>query len=72
MAGRLAIEKAAEAFDTVVDFLQSFESLDDPRQRAKVLYPLDEVLLLVSVRRWWQGLTASSQCRGVVRLSAVA
>ena len=47
MAGKLAIEKAAEAFDTVVDFLQSFEGLDDPRQRGKVLYPLDEVLLLV-------------------------
>jgi predicted transposase YbfD/YdcC len=49
MAGKLATEKAAEAFDTIVDFLESFESLDDPRQRAKVLYPLDEVLLLVLV-----------------------
>lgn len=47
MAGKLATQKAAEAFDTVVDFLESFESLDDPRQRGKVLYPLDEVLLLV-------------------------
>ena len=47
MAGKLAAEKAAEAFDTIVDFLESFESLDDPRQRGKVLYPLDEVLLLV-------------------------
>ena len=47
MAGKLATQKAAEAFDTIVDFLDSFESLDDPRQRAKVLYPLDEVLLLV-------------------------
>src|SRR5258708_6463993 len=47
MAGKLATEKAAEAFDTTVDFLESFESLDDPRQRGKVLYPLDEVLLLV-------------------------
>ncbi len=47
MAGKLATEKAAEAFDTIVDFLESFESLDDPRQRGKVLYPLDEVLLLV-------------------------
>ena len=47
MAGKLATEKAAEAFDTVVDFLESFEQLDDPRQRSKVLYPLDEVLLLV-------------------------
>ena len=47
MAGKLATQKAAEAFDTVVDFLESFETLADPRQRAKVLYPLDEVLLLV-------------------------
>ena len=47
MAGNRATEKAAEAFDTIVDFLESFEGLDDPRQRGKVLYPLDEVLLLV-------------------------
>lgn len=47
MAGKLATQKAAEAFDTIVDFLESFEPLDDPRQRGKVLYPLDEVLLLV-------------------------
>ncbi len=47
MAGKLATQKAAEAFDTIVDFLESFEALVDPRQRAKVLYPLDEVLLLV-------------------------
>jgi hypothetical protein len=47
MAGRRGTEKAAEAFDTVVDFLEHFEELDDPRQRAKVLYPLEEVLLLV-------------------------
>lgn len=47
MAGKLATEKASEAFDTIVGFLESFEELDDPRQTAKVLYPLDEVLLLV-------------------------
>lgn len=47
MAGKLATQKAAEAFDTIVDFLESFEPLEDPRQRGKVLYPLDEVLLLV-------------------------
>ena len=44
MAKRLAT--AGEAFDQVVDFLEHFEGLEDPRQRAKVLYPLDEVLLL--------------------------
>ena len=47
MAGKLATQKAVEAFDTIVDFLESFEELEDPRQRGKVLYPLDEVLLLV-------------------------
>ena len=47
MAGKLATQKTAEAFDTIVDFLESFEPLEDPRQRGKVLYPLDEVLLLV-------------------------
>ncbi len=29
-----------------LDFLEPFSELEDPRQRAKVLYPLDEVLLL--------------------------
>ena len=47
MAAKLVTQKAAEAFDTVVDFLESFEDLADPRQRGKVLYPLDELLLLV-------------------------
>lgn len=44
MARRAAT--AHEAFDQVVDFLEHFADLEDPRQRAKVLYPLDEVLLL--------------------------
>ena len=47
MAGKSAAEKADEAFDRVVDFVESFQQLEDPRQRGKVLYPLDEVLLLV-------------------------
>jgi predicted transposase YbfD/YdcC len=38
--------RSDEAFDEVVDFLEHFDALEDPRQRAKVLYPLDEVLLL--------------------------
>jgi predicted transposase YbfD/YdcC len=38
---------ALQAFDQVVEFLEHFEELEDPRQHAKVLYPLDEVLLLV-------------------------
>ncbi len=34
------------AFDEAIVFLDYFEGLPDPRQRAKVIYPLDEVLLL--------------------------
>ena len=37
---------ANEAFNQIVDFLEHFTDLDDPRQRATVPYPLDEVLLL--------------------------
>ena len=33
-------------FDEAIVFLDYFEGLPDPRQRAKVVYPLDEVLLL--------------------------
>lgn len=47
IAGRRATAKAAEAFDQVVYFLESFEALDDHRHRGKVIYPLDEILLLV-------------------------
>jgi len=47
MAARRATAKAQDAFDRVVEFLESFEGLEDPRQRGKVLYLLDEVLLLV-------------------------
>jgi predicted transposase YbfD/YdcC len=41
-----ALATAHEAFDEAVDFLEHFVDLEDPRQQAKVLYPLDEVLLL--------------------------
>ena len=37
---------AVEAFEEAVDLLEHFTDLKDPRQLAKVLYPLDEVLLL--------------------------
>ena len=47
MARKRATATAAEAFDQVVEFLEHFESLEDHRQRAKVLYPLDEILLVV-------------------------
>ena len=38
--------QAVQAFDQVIDWLQHFEALDDPRQGGKVCYPLDEMLLL--------------------------
>lgn len=44
MATRLA--SVGDAFDQVVGFLEHFSGVEDPRQRAKVLYPLDEILLL--------------------------
>ncbi len=37
---------ACDALSEAVVFLRHFEDLPDPRQRAKVVYPLDEVLLL--------------------------
>jgi predicted transposase YbfD/YdcC len=41
-----AQQRAERAFEQVVDWLEHFEALDDPRQQGKVWYPLDEVLLL--------------------------
>ena len=41
-----ARKQAEQAFDQVVEWLEHFEQLDDPRQSGKVWYPLDEVLLL--------------------------
>ena len=41
-----AQRQAEQAFDQVVEWLEHFEQLDDPRQSGKVWYPLDEVLLL--------------------------
>ena len=32
---------------TIPDFFTLFEGLEDPRQQAKIVYPLDDVLLLV-------------------------
>ena len=34
------------AFDETVVFLRHFNDLQDPRQKGKVIYPLDEILLL--------------------------
>ena len=34
-----------EGSDQPIEFLKSFADLDDPRQQAKVLYPLEEILL---------------------------
>ena len=38
--------QADRAHDQVIEWLEHFESLDDPRQSGKVWYPLDEVLLV--------------------------
>jgi predicted transposase YbfD/YdcC len=40
-----AQSQADRAFDQVVEWLQHFEDLEDPRQSGKVAYPLDEMLL---------------------------
>ena len=41
--------QAEQAFDQVVEWLEHFESIEDPRQAGKVWYPLDEMLLLCLV-----------------------
>ena len=43
------LSQAERAYDRVVEWLEEFEALDDPRQAGKVSYPLDEVLLLCLV-----------------------
>ena len=40
-----AQSQAERAYDQVVEWLEHFEALDDPRQSGKVAYPLDEMLL---------------------------
>ncbi len=40
-----AQSQADRAYDQVVEWLQHFEELDDPRQAGKVAYPLDQMLL---------------------------
>ena len=40
------MDETAGALGEAVVFLQYFENLPDPRQLGKVVYPLDEVLLL--------------------------
>ena len=41
-----AQSQTERSYDQVVEWLEHFEPLDDPRQSGKVWYPLDEVLLL--------------------------
>ena len=41
--------QAAEPIEQTVDFLAHFKDLEDPRQAGKILYLLDEVLLLCLV-----------------------
>ena len=40
-----ALSQAERAYDQVVEWLEHFEELEDPRQAGKVAYPLDEMLL---------------------------
>ena len=40
-----AASQADRAYDRVVEWLEHFEALDDPRQSGKVAYPLSEMLL---------------------------
>ena len=40
------LRRDCAAFAETVVFLDHFKDLPDPRQRGKVIYPLDEVLLL--------------------------
>ena len=39
-------QDGGSAFGEAIVFLDYFSGLPDPRQQAKVVYPLDEVLLL--------------------------
>ena len=38
--------QAERAYEQVIEWLEHFEPLEDPRQSGKVWYPLDEILLL--------------------------
>lgn len=40
-----AQSQAERAFDPVIEWLEHFEELEDPRQSGKVAYPLEEMLL---------------------------
>ena len=46
-----AQSQTERAYDQVIEWLEHFEPLDDPRQSGKVWYPLDEVLLLCLLDR---------------------
>ena len=47
--------RLTEAMQESVVFLDHFADLPDPRQLIKVIYPLDEILLLVLARRFGRG-----------------
>lgn len=65
--------QAEQAFDQVVEWLEHFEDLADPRQAGKVLYPLDEVLLLcllavlAGAEGWVEIATFGKQKLGLLR-----
>jgi len=45
----MAQTQAERAYDQVVDWLEHFEGLDDPRQQTKVCYPMQEILLITLI-----------------------
>ena len=57
-----------EDSEHTIEFLDSFADLDDPRQQGKVLYPLEEILLLclcavLSGADCWVGVALYGQQR---------
>src|SRR4051794_13567504 len=51
--------------------LDRFSALDDPRQAAKVLYPLPEIILLLGCRRWRLGPEDIMSVGGVRRIEVI-
>jgi hypothetical protein len=76
MTAMAGLQSDCGAFDETVVFLRYFKDLPDSRQAAKVVYPLDEVLLLsllavlagaetiVDIARF--GKRSSTSCAGFV------
>src|SRR3954470_4540948 len=57
-----------DAFEETVVFLSYFKDLADPRQRGKISYPLDEILLLCLLAVLAGAETFVERCRPVPTL----